>query len=141
MNYLWPSIGGILIGLSATILLLMTGRIAGISGIFWGSLRSSGEERGWRVLFLVGLVFGAWLFHSISGQPYPALENNYITALIGGALVGFGVKVGAGCTSGHGVCGIGRLSKRSIIATVVFMSTGIATVFIIRTFLTGGGVS
>lgn len=140
MNFFWPIIGGILIGLSATILLLMAGRIAGISGIVWGAIRPSSPEKGWRWLFIGGLLLGTWLFHFSTGNAYPLLENNYVTASIGGLLVGMGVNIGNGCTSGHGVCGIGRLSLRSLISTITFMVIAIVTVFVLRVIYAQGGL-
>jgi uncharacterized protein len=107
LTYTIPLIGGLLIGASAVALLLFLGRIAGVSGIVWGAV-SAQPDNSWR-----------WLF------------------VIGGLLVGFGVTLGSGCTSGHGVCGIGRLSPRSIIATLTFMTSGIATVYVVRHVLGG----
>ena len=135
--YLVPLVGGLLIGCSAVALLLLLGRIAGISGILWSAV-SAQPDNAWRWLFLAGLVLGAFLYHSVSGAPYPAPSG--LTpwhAAIGGLIVGFGTKLGSGCTSGHGVCGIGRLSPRSIVATLTFMATGIVTVLITRHVLGG----
>jgi uncharacterized membrane protein YedE/YeeE len=125
--------GGLLIGLSASLMLLFNGRIAGVSGIFWRSItkRTDGS-----FLFILGLPIGAWLFHTLSGQTIPAPNGSFLMAALGGVLVGIGVKIGSGCTSGHGVCGISRLSKRSIVATGTFMATGILTVFVMRHLLT-----
>lgn len=134
----WAVFGGILIGLSAVLLMWLIGRIAGISGIVWGAIAGGPEDRLWRVLFLTGLIVGALVFHSISGRPIPAVNENYSLAIMAGLLVGFGVKLGSGCTSGHGVCGIGRLSPRSTMATAVFMTVGIATVALFK-FFTGTG--
>ena len=142
-----PLLGGILIGLSASLLLLLIGKIAGISGIVWGAMDSfknpkkvASKEGFWRWLFLFGLILGAWLFHGVSNTPYPTLiftANNAVLAVIAGLFVGVGVKIGSGCTSGHGVCGIGRLSIRSIVATVTFMLIAIITVLLMRV----GGLS
>ena len=130
--YTTPLIGGLLIGASAFFLLLFLGRIAGIGGIIWNAI-SAQPDNAWRWLFIVGLLTGPLLYHTVSGVPYPQESTlQWWHAVIGGLLVGFGVKLGSGCTSGHGVCGIGRLSPRSIVATVTFMITGIATVYIIR---------
>ncbi len=134
----WAVFGGILIGLSAILLMWLIGRIAGISGIIWGAIAGEPNDRLWRVLFLIGLIVGALVFHSISGHPIPAVNENYPLAIIAGLLVGLGVKLGSGCTSGHGVCGIGRFSPRSTVATVVFMAVGIATVALLKLF-TGTG--
>lgn len=130
--YTTPLIGGLLIGASAVALLYFLGRIAGISGIVWGAV-SAQPDNAWRWLFLVGLVAGPLLYHTVSGVPYPVpSQMEWWYAVAGGLLVGFGVKLGSGCTSGHGVCGIGRLSVRSLVATVTFMATGFATVYVIR---------
>ena len=137
LSYTTPLLGGLLIGASATAMLLFLGRITGISGIVWGAV-SGQAENSWRWLFIVGLVLGPLLYHTLSATPYPAASPlQWWHAVIGGLLVGFGVKLGAGCTSGHGVCGIGRLSSRSLIATMTFMATGIATVYITRHLLGG----
>ena len=136
-SYTTPLLGGLLIGASATAMLLFLGRITGISGIVWGAV-SGQAENSWRWLFIVGLVLGPLLYHTLSATPYPAASPlQWWHAVIGGLLVGFGVKLGAGCTSGHGVCGIGRLSSRSLIATMTFMATGIVTVYITRHLLGG----
>lgn len=124
--------GGLLIGLSATLMLLFNGKIAGVSGIFWRSITKNSDGS---FLFIVGLPIGAWLFHTLSGQAAPAPHSSFVLAVIGGILVGIGVKLGSGCTSGHGVCGIGRLSKRSILTTMTFMGMGIITVFMMRQLL------
>ena len=121
--------GGLIIGLSATLLMLFNGRIAGISGIFWRSIVKLGDGS---VLFILGLPLGAWIFHALFNQPEPDPRGSFTLAVIGGAIVGIGVKLGSGCTSGHGVCGIGRLSKRSILATLTFMGMGVLTVYLIR---------
>jgi uncharacterized membrane protein YedE/YeeE len=131
-NYLPALAGGLLIGGSAVLLLYLLGRLAGISGIVWGAV-SGQADSSWRWWFIAGLLVGPLLYHQLFLQPYPAPSPlPWWQALLGGALVGFGVKMGNGCTSGHGVCGIGRMSPRSFLATCVFMLTGIATVFIIR---------
>jgi len=136
-SYTTPLIGGLLIGASATAMLLFLGRITGISGIVWSAV-SGQADNSWRWLFIVGLVLGPLLYHTLSATPYPAASPlQWWHAVIGGLLVGFGVKMGAGCTSGHGVCGIGRLSPRSLIATMTFMATGIITVYITRHLLGG----
>lgn len=131
--YTFSILGGILIGLSATLMMLLNGRVAGVSGIFWGAIT---EHRNalWRVAFIVGLPLGAYLFHFFSGASTPVSDGSTMQAIFGGLLVGIGVKLGSGCTSGHGVCGIGRLSVRSVIATVIFMLSGIVTVTIVRHF-------
>ena len=130
--YLPALSGGLMIGAAAVGLLYLLGRIAGISGILWAAV--AGEPGGaWRWPFIVGMVGGTLLYHLVSGSPAPAPSQlGWPFALAGGMLVGFGTRVGSGCTSGHGVCGIGRLSTRSLVATLTFMGTGIATVFLLR---------
>ena len=126
-------LGGLLIGLAATLLLLCTGRIAGISGIMAGLVKSPGMEVYWRFAFLIGIVLGAFLYQ----QMYPdccQLRVGFPIWLLalGGFLVGFGTRMGNGCTSGHAVCGIARFSVRSIAATFTFMACGFLTVYVIR---------
>ena len=135
--YLLPLTGGILLGLSAIWLLLTLGRVAGISGIAWGSI--AGPDRGWRWLFLVGLLLGGLLTHTVIGQPLPD-ESTAPTWLIAisGLLVGIGTRMGGGCTSGHGVCGLGRRSPRSVTATLTFITLGIVTVFVMQNLIGGG---
>ena len=139
---LLPLAGGLSIGLAATLLLMLSGRIAGVCGIAFGVLTelTSGAPRfseiSWRVLFIVGLVGGAALYHFISGAPMPKVDNVSIGMLIsGGFIVGLGTKIGSGCTSGHGVCGLGRLSLRSFVATCTFMLFGVISVYIFRHLL------
>lgn len=132
------AIGGALIGLSAVLLMLSTGRIAGISGIFSGLLNMRGEDKGWRVAFLAGLilapVIAGWIGH---GMAQPTLPASWVVIVAAGLLVGFGTRLGSGCTSGHGICGVARLSPRSVAATVIFMVTAIVTVAITRHVLGG----
>ena len=139
---LLPLAGGLSIGLAATLLLMLSGRIAGVCGIAFGVLTelTSGAPRfseiSWRVLFIVGLVGGAALYHFISGAPMPKVDNVSIGVLISdGFIVGLGTKIGSGCTSGHGVCGLGRLSLRSFVATCTFMLFGVISVYIFRHLL------
>jgi len=135
--YAVPLAGGLLIGLSSVILLLLLGRLAGISGIVWDAI-SAQPDNAWRWAFIVGLVAGPFLYHTLTGTPHPtASALPWWQALAGGLLVGFGTNLGSGCTSGHGVCGIGRLSPRSITATLTFMATGFATVYLIRHVIGG----
>lgn len=126
-----PLLGGALIGLAASLVLLGNGRIAGISGIV-GSLLTAGREKGWQIAFLTGLLSAgavlAWLSPSSFAPPPRAL---WLLALAG-LLVGFGTRIGNGCTSGHGVCGISRLSVRSLVATATFMGAAILTVLVLR---------
>lgn len=137
-----PLIGGLLIGISATILLWLNGRIAGVCGIAFGVLSeiTSGAARkteiSWRMLFVIGLVAGAAVYHFVTQTPIPVSENASLGVLIaGGLLVGLGTKIGSGCTSGHGVCGIGRLSIRSVAATATFVLFGVISVFVFRHLL------
>lgn len=137
LSFTTPLIGGILIGIAASAMLYLLGRITGISGIVWGAV-SGQPDNSWRWLFIIGLLLGPLLYHSISATPYPTASNlPWWQAIAGGLLVGFGVKMGSGCTSGHGVCGLGRLSPRSLVATVTFMAAGIITVYITRHLLGG----
>ena len=130
-------LGGVLIGLSATLLMAFNGRIAGISGILGEMLTLRHGEIGWRLAFIAGLV-AAPLLYRVFGGTLPFTITHAAPMLIGGGLlVGIGTRMGSGCTSGHGVCGIARLSKRSLVATAVFMVAGIATVFVMR-HLAGG---
>jgi uncharacterized membrane protein YedE/YeeE len=126
-------IGGALIGLSAMLLMLLTGRIAGISGIMAGCLAFVGGDRAWRVAFIAGLVV-APLLGLLVGLPMvqPAMPTSWAVVIIAGLLVGFGTRLGGGCTSGHGVCGIARLSMRSIVATLIFMVSAMMVVFVSR---------
>ncbi len=122
------AIGGALIGLSAVMLMLLTGRIAGISGIFGGLLNPDSSDKGWRIAFIAGLILAPLLAGWIGyGMPTPQLPSSW-TVVAAGLLVGFGTRLAGGCTSGHGICGISRLSGRSIAATGIFMVVAVATV-------------
>lgn len=125
--------GGVLIGVAATWLLWFNGRVAGVSGIAGGVLFPVRGDAAWRVAFLAGLVgaAGAYL-HFVPGAFVPRLEFSRGTLVVAGLLVGFGTRMANGCTSGHGVCGLGRLSARSLVAVVTFMATAIATTFVAR---------
>ena len=129
-------VGGALIGGAAAWFLIMNGRITGISGVLGGLLQPTGSEVGWRIAFLAGMLLAPVLF-VVAGGASPAVEIDTSAGLlvVAGLLVGFGTRLGGGCTSGHGVCGIGRASPRSIAATAVFMATAVATVFIARQLL------
>lgn len=125
--------GGVLIGLSAVLLLWLNGRVAGISGIAGGVLVPHRGDVAWRVAFLVGLVAaGGAVMAWWPGAPQPRTGMSPSLLLIAGLLVGFGTRMGNGCTSGHGVCGLGRFSGRSLAAVLVFMATAMATVFVMR---------
>ena len=124
-------IGGLLIGLSTALMMLLNGRIAGISGIVGGLLARTGSEVGWRAVFVVGLLLGALVYVLATGGTLPVnIQASLPVMVIAGLLVGFGTRLGSGCTSGHGVSGIARFSKRSIVATLVFMGTAIVTVYV-----------
>jgi uncharacterized protein len=127
--------GGSLIGAAAVLLLWLNGRVAGVSGILAGAIRAQPDWR-WRVAFLVGLAGGAALCYAVAGGPPPA-RAGFPRALLAlaGVLVGFGTALGGGCTSGHGVCGLARLSIRSLVATLVFLVVAIATTFVLRHLL------
>jgi uncharacterized membrane protein YedE/YeeE len=127
------AVGGLLIGLSAAMLWLGLGRIAGISGIVGALLRPQPGEVAWRIAFLAGLVLAPPLYGLVGGTLPPiVLQASAPAIIVGGLLVGFGTRLGGGCTSGHGVCGMARLSPRSIAATFLFMASGFATVFLAR---------
>ena len=126
-------IGGLLIGGSAALLLVLNGRIAGISGILSGLLQPTRSDIGWRLAFLAGLLLAFPLYGAVGGaEPDVQIDASAGLLIVAGLLVGLGTRLGAGCTSGHGVCGIGRASPRSIAATAVFMSVAILTVFVMR---------
>jgi uncharacterized membrane protein YedE/YeeE len=132
-------LGGVLIGLGSVFLMLLTGRIAGISGILAGGLRRKVGDRWWRIAFIAGLI-AAPVVGGLFGHPLPTpqMPASWLITITAGFLVGFGARLGGGCTSGHGVCGIARLSPRSIIATVVFMASAMAVVAIARHVIGGG---
>lgn len=131
----WMSalLGGVLIGMAATLLLWLTGRIAGISGMLGGVLLPKQGELAWRLAFLIGLVCAgaAWLW-SVPGAYVPRQGFPPLLLVVAGVLVGIGTRMGNGCTSGHGVCGLGRLSLRSLAAVLTFMLTAVITTFIVR---------
>jgi hypothetical protein len=129
----WSSLaGGFLIGLAAAILLLLGGRIAGISGILGGLLRPVRGDIGWRLAFLGALAAAPLAWSLVAPLPLPRVDAGYPALLLAGLLVGVGVRYGAGCTSGHGVCGLARGSRRSLAATLAFMGAGFATVYLLR---------
>ena len=129
----WSAIaGGVLIGIAATIFLLVNGRIAGVSGILGGLLRPSIPDIGWRVAFLAGLIIAPSLYAAFVYMPGLKIDADYVTLFIAGLMVGVGTRYAGGCTSGHGVCGLARLSPRALVATVAFIAAGIATVFVVR---------
>lgn len=141
MNIDWPSFtpwaslaGGVLIGLSAGFFAVMNGRIAGISGLL-GSLLEGGEGRSEKFLFILGLLLTPVLWGLFGELPAMEFQSGWLALVVAGLLVGVGTRYGAGCTSGHGVCGLSRLSPRSLVATAAFMAAGFATVFTLRHLL------
>ena len=124
--------GGALIGLAAAMFVLLNGRIAGISGVLGGLLRPSRGDVVWRVAFLLGLVGAPCVHLLFATLPSVRIDADYGALILAGLLVGVGTRYGAGCTSGHGVCGLSRLSFRSLVATAAFMGAGFATVFVVR---------
>ncbi|MCS0632360.1 YeeE/YedE family protein [Telluria mixta] len=129
----WASLaGGILIGLATALLLLANGRVAGISGILGGLLRPSRGDIAWRVTFILGLFVAPLVWLTMRAMPPAQIDHSPALLTIGGLLVGIGTRFGNGCTSGHGVCGIARLSPRSLLATACFLAAGFVTVFIVR---------
>jgi len=128
--------GGLLIGVATAFMMIFSGRIAGISGIVGGLIPPRPQDVDWRIAFLMGLVGGGALLRIFYPEAFPeALTTPTPTLVAAGLLVGYGTRLGNGCTSGHGVCGIGRMSRRSLVATAVFLSTGMLTVFIHRHLL------
>ena len=126
-------IGGLLIGFSAMILLLFNGRILGVTGITGGILQPQRKDLLWRVLFLSSVAMAPVLYSAVTTKPLLIeVTDSLPTLIIGGFLVGFGACAGSGCTSGHGICGLGRLSKRSLVVTMTFMATSIVTVYVMR---------
>ena len=124
-TYLMAATGGAIFGSAAVLLLWLNGRIAGISGIFNGMFTLRLSESGWRIAFVAGLVLGGFVYSQVSGQALITRSDfPLIMTIAGGLLVGFGTRLGSGCTSGHGICGISRLSLRSLIATLLFVATG-----------------
>ncbi|MDQ4126848.1 MAG: YeeE/YedE family protein [Actinomycetota bacterium] len=126
-------VGGLLIGSAAALLLLLNGRISGISGIVGGLVAPKSSDAGWRVVFVAGLLLGASIYMLATGAALAVTMQASLPVLVlAGLLVGFGTRLGSGCTSGHGVCGIARLSRRSIVATSVFFGVAMLTVFLTR---------
>ena len=139
MNIAWDAFtpwtaaaGGVLIGVATALFVLLAGRIAGISGILGGLLKPSLPDVPWRLAFLAGLVLSPSLYGAFVYLPAPKIDADFGMLVAAGLLVGVGTRYGSGCTSGHGVCGLSRLSPRALVATVVFMVAGFATVFVVR---------
>jgi len=129
----WASFtGGILIGLATALLLLANGRVAGVSGILGGLLRPARGDVAWRIAFVLGLFVAPIVWLAMRAMPPAQIDHSPALLAIGGLLVGIGTRFGSGCTSGHGVCGIARLSPRSLLATACFMAAGFVTVFVVR---------
>ncbi len=125
--------GGVLIGLAATLLLWLNGRVAGVSGILNGVIFTKSSDVAWRIAFLIGLVASAGAYMAfVPDAPLPRTDYTRAGLIIAGLLVGFGTRMGNGCTSGHGVCGLGRFSMRSLAAVLTFMATAIAATFVVR---------
>ena len=131
-------VGGMMIGLAATLFLLFNGRIAGVSGIAGGMIGGPGRDLGWRAAFVIGLVAGPAVVALVRGSPAAVdITTTLPWLIVAGVLVGFGTRLGAGCTSGHGVCGLARGSRRSVVATVLFFAIALATVYIARHAMQG----
>ncbi|MDL0440158.1 YeeE/YedE family protein [Stutzerimonas frequens] len=134
----WTALaGGVLIGAAASLFVLLNGRIAGISGLLASLLEPGAEGRGEKLLFLLGLLLAPLLWVLFGKLPVLEFQSGWFGLLIAGLLVGVGTRYGSGCTSGHGVCGISRLSARSIVATLAFMAAGFGTVYVLRHLLGG----
>ena len=132
----WSSLGGgVLIGIAVAMFVLLNGRIAGISGVLGGLLKPHRDDIGWRLAFVVGLLTAPLLYLLFGKLPRPQIDAGYAALVLAGLLVGVGTRYGSGCTSGHGVCGLSRLSGRSLAATAAFMGAGFTTVFVIRHLL------
>ena len=133
----WASLAsGILLGLASALFILLNGRILGISGIVGGLLRPKAGDTGWRMTFVQGMLVAPALYWLLTGAAMPAtIDAGWGTVVLAGLVVGMGTRYGAGCTSGHGVCGLSRLSPRSLVATLTFMGAGFVTVFVLRHLL------
>lgn len=124
--------GGVIIGIAAAMFALLNGRIAGISGVLGGLLRPAKGDMAWRIAFVLGLVGAPLVYVLFAALPKPQIDASYGALILAGLLVGVGTRYGSGCTSGHGVCGLSRLSPRSLVATVAFMGAGFVTAFVTR---------
>lgn len=132
----WASLaGGILLGLASALFILLNGRVLGISGIVGGLLRPRTGDVGWRIAFTAGLLVAPMLWSLVAAPAVARIEAGPALIVVAGLLVGWGTRYGSGCTSGHGVCGLSRLSPRSLVATLAFMGTGFVTVFVMRHLL------
>jgi uncharacterized protein len=129
----WASLaGGLMLGLAVAMFILLNGRVLGVSGILGGLFRPAPGDRLWRVLFLAGLFTAPLVMSWVRPMAPPRIEAGPLVLVAAGLLVGWGTSMGSGCTSGHGVCGLSRLSPRSLVATMIFMAMGMATVFLVR---------
>ena len=129
----WAALaGGVLLGLASALFVLLNGRILGISGIVGGLLRPRAGDMGWRLAFVLGMLVAPGLYWLVVGPTQPRIDANWGMVVIAGLLVGVGTRYGSGCTSGHGVCGLSRMSPRSLVATLAFMGAGFVIVFLIR---------
>ena len=125
-------LGGVIIGLAAAMLLLLNGRIAGVSGVLGGLLHPNKGDWDWRLAFVLGLIAAPLVYAMVTPLPFSRVSASINTLIIAGLLVGVGTRYASGCTSGHGVCGLSRLSVRSLVATLVFMAAGFVTVYVTR---------
>ena len=138
----WTSLGGgLLLGLAAALFVLLHGRVLGISGIVGGLLRPTAGDVAWRITFLLGMLCAAGLYRIWGGTLTATVDAGWGILVLAGILVGVGTRYGAGCTSGHGVCGLSRLSPRSMVATLAFMAAGFVTVFVARHLVASAGVA
>ncbi|MDX1755006.1 MAG: YeeE/YedE family protein [Marinobacter sp.] len=134
----WTALaGGLVIGVAAALLILLNGRVAGISGILAGILTRPNQTNGWRLAFIVGLLSAPFAWLLLAEIPEIRIDAEYPMLIVAGLLVGLGTRYGSGCTSGHGVCGISRLSPRSLVATLCFMTAGFVTVYVLRHLIGG----
>lgn len=132
----WASLaGGVLLGVATSLFILFSGRVLGISSILGGLIRPRNGDTGWRLSFLAGLLAAPAVWALFAVPEAPRIEAGATTLVAAGLLVGWGTRYGSGCTSGHGVCGLSRLSPRSLVATLAFMATGVATVYVVRHLL------
>ncbi|MBS6737299.1 MAG: YeeE/YedE family protein [Enterobacteriaceae bacterium] len=125
------AIGGVVIGAAASMLILFCGRVAGISGILGGVLSRANNDKGWRIAFLLGMVLSPVLWRLVTPLPAVSITTSWPMLVVAGLLVGVGTRYGSGCTSGHGVCGLSRLSVRSLVATLTFMAAAFITVWLV----------
>lgn len=129
----WTSLaGGIVLGIASAVFILLNGRILGISGIVGGLLRPRSGDVGWRLAFVLGMLAAPTLYFLLAGPTTARIDAGWLTLIVAGLLVGAGTRYASGCTSGHGVCGLSRLSPRSLAATLAFMAAGFVTVYLVR---------